>query len=114
YGFTWTQMGAVLPATRINEKDESTSAPALSDEQLNAYAGDYPLMPGFVLTVRTRDGKLHAQATGQGEFPLDARAADTFEAAAFGIEIVFKRDADGKVVSLDLHQGGQVLSGTRN
>jgi len=114
YGFTWTQMGAVLPATRINEKDESTSAPALSDEQLIAYAGDYPLMPGFVLTVRTRDGKLHAQATGQGEFPLDARAADTFEAAAFGIEIVFKRDADGKVVSLDLHQGGQVLSGVRN
>lgn len=114
YVFTWTQLGAVLPATRIAANGESAPAPALSDEQLAAYAGDYPLMPGFVLTVRARDGKLHAQATGQGEFPLDASAADTFEAAAYGIEIVFKRDADGDVISLDLHQGGQVLSGTRN
>ena len=79
-----------------------------------AFAGDYALMPGFVLTVRARDGKLHAQATGQGEFPLDAAGADTFEAAAYGIEIVFKRDQAGAVASLDLHQGGQVLSGKRN
>ncbi|HRO27225.1 MAG TPA: DUF3471 domain-containing protein, partial [Luteimonas sp.] len=79
-----------------------------------AYAGDYPLMPGFVLSVRARDGGLHAQATGQGEFPLEASGEDTFEAPAFGIEIVFKRDAAGEVVSLDLHQAGQVLTGKRN
>lgn len=114
FGFTWSQMGAVFAATRIAEDGEANEVPVLTDEDLAAYAGDYPLMPGFVLTVRARAGKLHAQATGQGEFPLDASATDTFEAAAFGIEIVFKRDEAGAVVSLDLHQGGQVLSGKRN
>ena len=53
------------------------------------------------------------QATGQGEFPLQASGKDTFEAAAFGIEIVFQRDAAGTVTSLELHQGGQLTRGTR-
>lgn len=113
YGFTWSQMGAVLAATRIVEEGESRGAAQLTEEQLAAFAGDYPLMPGFVLTLRARDGKLHAQATGQGEFPLDPVGVDTFEAAAYGVEIVFKRDEAGGVTSLDLHQGGQVLSGRR-
>lgn len=114
YGFIWTQMGGQLAATRMAESGGGLPPAALSDEELAAYAGDYPLMPGFVLSVRARDGKLHAQATGQGEFPLDARGADTFEAAAYGIEIVFQRDADNHVVSLELHQGGQVLNGSRD
>lgn len=114
YGFTWMQMGGVFAATRIAEHGKAQPAPTLTDEQLAAYAGDYPLMPGFALAVRARDGKLHAQATGQGEFPLEASAKDTFEATAYGIEIVFKRDESGEVASLDLHQGGQVLSGKRD
>ncbi len=113
YGFTWTQMGAVLPATRIDPQAKAAPPPALSPAELAAYAGDYPLMPGFVLTLRARDGALHAQATGQGEFPLAPAAKDAFEAPAFGIGIFFKRDAAGKVVALELHQGGQVLRGQR-
>ncbi|HRP71313.1 MAG TPA: serine hydrolase [Luteimonas sp.] len=114
YGFSWSQMGAVIPARRIEEGGPAAAVPELTEAQLAAYAGDYPLMPGFVLSVRARDGGLHAQATGQGEFPLEASGEDTFEAPAFGIEIVFKRDAAGEVVSLDLHQAGQVLTGKRN
>ena len=111
YGFLWQQMGAVLPATRTDASQPP--APTLSAEQLQAYAGQYPLQPGFVLSVRTRDGKLHAQATGQGEFPLEAAAVDAFAAPAFGIEILFKRGPKGEVQSLELHQAGQVLRGTR-
>lgn len=80
---------------------------------LAAYAGTYPLIPGFELVVRERDGILHAQATGQGEFPLQPVAEDVFEAAAFGIQIRFSRNAAGEVTSLDLHQGGNTLSGAR-
>ncbi len=111
YGFLWLQMGGAAPAVRIDA--DAPAAPALSDAQIAAYAGDYPLMPGFVLTVRGRDGRLYAQATGQGEFPLDATGTDTFEAAAYGIGIVFRRGADGEVSALDLQQGGQTLSGQR-
>lgn len=111
YGFTWSQMGGVVAATRIDT--ERTPPPALSPEALRAYAGSYPLMPSFALQVRERGGRLHAQATGQGEFALDAAAADAFEAPDYGIEIRFLRGEDGEVASLELHQGGQVLRGPR-
>lgn len=114
YGFTWSQMGAVLPAARMDQGATRSAPPPLSAQALQAYAGDYALLPGFVLSVRARDGGLHAQATGQGEFPLAQAGTDAFEAPAYGIEILFKRDEAGRVVSLDLHQGGQVLSGRRD
>ncbi len=116
YAFTWMQGGGAIPATRLSEgggKASAAPAPALSKDELHAYAGEYALMPGFALKVQARAGKLHAQATGQGEFALDATGNDTFAAPAYGIEIVFKRGADGTVESLDLHQGGQVLGGKR-
>lgn len=116
YGFQWMQMGGVFQASRIgdDENPAAAAAPVLTEAELGAYAGEYPLLQGFALTVRARDGRLHAQATGQGEFPLDARGNDTFEAAAYGIELVFRRGDDGQVVSLDLHQGGRTMSGRRN
>jgi len=111
YGFVWSQMGAEIPAVRVDL--QRAPPPVLSAQALEAYAGSYPLMPGFVLEVRGRDGRLHAQASGQGEFALDAVASDAFEAPAYGIQIRFLRGADGGVRSLELHQAGQVLRGTR-
>ncbi|MCA0198872.1 MAG: serine hydrolase [Proteobacteria bacterium] len=112
YAFTWMQMGGAIPATRIDRAPKAP-IPVLTAAALAGYAGDYPLAPGFALNVREEGGKLLAQATGQGAFPLDAVAEDAFEAAAYGIEIRFLRDADGRVESLELHQGGQVLRGKR-
>jgi len=112
YAFTWTQMGAVLPARRTDDA-AAAKAPSLSPAQLAAYAGTYPLMPSFSLEVSERDGQLYAQATGQGAFPLEASAVDAFEAPAFGIQILFRRDGAGRVESLELHQAGQVLRGVR-
>ena len=89
--------------------DRPAVAPVLSPEQLRDYAGTWALMPGFDLVVREHEGVLHAQATGQGEFPLDPVAEDAFEAAAYGIEIRFSRDASGEVIRLDLHQAGDVM-----
>ncbi|UWX03695.1 DUF3471 domain-containing protein [Pseudoxanthomonas sp. NC8] len=111
YGFTWAQMGAVIPAQRIDRA--TAAAPALTPAHLGAYAGDYALMPGFSLAVREHGGELQAQATGQGAFPLAATAVDTFEAPAYGIEIRFQRDGAGRVQSLELQQGGHVLRGAR-
>ena len=113
YAFTWMQGGGAIPARRLVEDGRAPAAPGLSEAALAGYAGDYPLMPGFALSVRAGDGGLHAQATGPGEFPLEAAGPARFEAPAFGIEILFKRDADGEVDSLELHQGGQVLRGER-
>ncbi len=94
---------------------ESAAEPTLvlSADELKAYAGEYPLMPDFVLTVRAEADTLTAQATGQGAFPLAATAKDSFEASDFGIVIRFQRDAAGKVVALKLEQGGHTLDGKR-
>lgn len=89
------------------------SADALSADDLKAYAGEYPLMPGFALTVRAEGATLTAQATGQGAFPLAPKSKDMFAFADAGIVIRFRRDAAGKVVALTLEQGGQTLQGTR-
>jgi CubicO group peptidase (beta-lactamase class C family) len=114
YAFTWLQGGGAIAATRLAGDGGATPRPpTLSMAALEAYAGDYTLAPGFVLTVRSRAGALHAQATGQGEFPLEATGTDTFEAHAHGIELVFTRGPDGGVQSLQLHQAGQVLTGKR-
>lgn len=88
-------------------------APAPPAEALRDYAGTYPLMPGFALTVRERGGVLHAQATGQSEFALDPVAEDVFAAPDYDIEIEFHRDDAGEVVKLDLRQAGNVINGER-
>jgi serine-type D-Ala-D-Ala carboxypeptidase/endopeptidase len=111
YLFTWRQSGAVLPATRMGAPKKAAFAPSAA--VLKDYPGEYPLKPGFVLTISERDGQLFAQATGQGAFPLDAVEKDAFEAAAYGIELRFERGDNGKVAGLILRQAGQTLRGQR-
>jgi len=89
------------------------TAAALSEEDLADHAGRYPLMSGFVLTIRVKAGQLQAQATGLGAFPLKYSGNDHFSTAALEVEIKFNRDPEGQVKSLTLYQGGQMLSGNR-
>jgi CubicO group peptidase (beta-lactamase class C family) len=109
--FVWMQGGGAAPAQR---KDAAASLPPAPDAKALAdYVGSYPLMPGFSLKVFLDGAQLKAQATGQGAFDLLFAGDDTFRADAFGIRIVFGRDAAGKVSGLELHQGGQTLRGPR-
>ncbi len=114
HSFVWHQGGGAMAATRVTaDAPSATLGAPVADVTLADYAGDYTLMPGFVLKVDSAEGRLRAQATGQGAFPLDATATDTFAAPAFGIELHFQRGAHGEVTALELHQGGQVLRGAR-
>ncbi|VXB87164.1 Beta-lactamase [Luteimonas sp. 9C] len=112
YSFVWHQGGGAMAATRAT--DTRPTAAQATDVPLADYAGDYTLMPDFVLRVDSADGRLRAQATGQGALPLDATGTDRFAAPAFGIELHFQRDADDTVTSLELHQGGQIMRGERD
>ncbi len=112
HAFVWRQGGGVMPAHRIEAG--AAAPPTLPAAALAEYEGRYPLAPSdMVLAVDVRDGVLHAQATGQGAFPLVPAGEDVFKAASFGIEIRFQRDATGAVSGLALHQGGNVLGGGR-
>jgi serine-type D-Ala-D-Ala carboxypeptidase/endopeptidase len=91
----------------------SGPAPTLSEEDLQAYVGEYPLAPEFVLTVRAEGDRLTVQATGQGRLPLQAIAEDAFENKDVGAVIRFQRDAAGKVSSLELEQAGHTSPAKR-
>lgn len=77
----------------------------LTAEQLQPLPGIYALNAQFKLTVRADGQRLFAQATGQGEFELFAKAPRRFFAKVAPLEVEF--DADGK--ALTLFQGGATL-----
>jgi D-alanyl-D-alanine-carboxypeptidase/D-alanyl-D-alanine-endopeptidase len=83
-------------------------AVTIAPEALAALAGVYALNPRFKLTVRARGAELLAQATGQGEFALFAKAPRVFFARVTPLEIEFE-GAEGPAPALVLRQGGQVL-----
>ena len=73
---------------------------------LRDYAGQYQLAPGAVFTIEVRDGQLHAQLSGQQSFPVFPFEADKFFYKVVDAKLYFNRDADNKVSSVTLDQGG--------
>ena len=112
YGFTWHQGGGAVPGVR-KDAANAKAAPVLSPAQLQAYAGDYPLMPQFTLKVFERDGALFIQGTGQQALATVAVAEDAFSVDQVGAEFRFERNAGGAVVAVTLRQGGQTLRGEK-
>ncbi len=94
-----------LPADRAEVKVD----PALFD----AFAGVYNLFPGFDLKITREGDKLFTQATGQGKLELHAASETKYFLREVEAEIEFVRDAEGKVESLILNQGGQTIPGKR-
>ena len=77
------------------------------------YVGSYALTPTFSVTIRLRDGKLYAQASGQGEFELFGRSDATFFARITLLEIVFEDVKDGKAMRFQITQGGSTRPAQR-
>ncbi len=80
---------------------------------LQNYVGNYELAPNFILTVTKSGLQLSAQATGQGAFPVFPKSDSTFYYKVVAAELVFNFDANGEVLSVTLHQGGQVITGKK-
>ncbi len=82
------------------------SARTKNAADVDAYLGTYKLAEGFILTVFSDDGRLYAQATGQGAFLLNHESDDDFSYAPADIKVVFERDESGVVGKLTLLQAG--------
>jgi CubicO group peptidase (beta-lactamase class C family) len=80
------------------------------DTQLyRLYTGTYESaeMKGFELIIKSEEGKLIAQATGQNAFEIKPESANIFFFEGQDIRIEFMRGEDGKEVrKLVLHQNG--------
>ena len=77
------------------------------------YVGTYALTPKFNVTIRLRDGKLFAQATGQGEFELFGKSDSTFFARVTPLEIAFEDVKDGKAMRFQITQSGSTRPAQR-
>lgn len=99
--------------TDKDKPTEKESIGKVDQALLDSYAGTYNLFPNFDLTVRTREGRLFAQATGQPEFELFAESERRFFLKVVVAQIDFMPAVDGVVKELVLHQGGQDMKGTR-
>jgi len=112
--FAWSQGGGRMLATRRDQDEPAKPQVApLSAAQLAGYAGTYPLMPGFDLTVAVAGDTLTVQGTGQPAIAVEHVGQDQFAAPSVGAQLTFERDAQGRVQTLVLRQNGQVLRGAR-
>lgn len=64
------------------------------------------MAPGAVFIITLNGDQLQAQLTGQASFPVYASARDAFYYTVVDAQLSFKRDKDGKVDALVLHQNG--------
>ena len=99
-------------ATNMLKKLEAP-ATKVDATAFDAYVGEYELAPGFVLRV-WRDGeKFMTQATGQNEIEIFAEPDGSFSPRTFPAKLTFIKDADGKVTSVKLTQGGRETIGKK-
>ncbi len=93
-----------------NNKWTPDGSPVLKTPSLGQFLGTYGTTQiPIKLTFTDKDGVLHGQATGQGEFPLEFMGDNTFAFDQAGISLKF--DPSKKQVSL--MQGGQTFVFTK-
>lgn len=96
------------------KKLENPTAPATVDAKtFDTYVGEYELAPGFILRVFRDGDKFMTQATGQSEIEIYAESDGSFAPRTFPAKLTFIKDADGKVTSVKLSQGGRETIGKK-
>jgi serine-type D-Ala-D-Ala carboxypeptidase/endopeptidase len=73
---------------------------------LDAYVGEYELVPNFILTVSKENDQLFVQATGQDKAEVFPASETRFFYTIVEAQITFVKDESGQVMHLTLHQGG--------
>lgn len=104
------QSGHDTPAPRLDaEAVEASSGHRvvhLDDATLQQYVGRYRLTSSATFDIMLQHGQLFAQLTGQPSFPVYPSAKDEFYYTVVDAQLSFKRDRQGKVDALVLHQNG--------
>ena len=102
--------GAVEALKKLEDPSASAKVDAAT---FDAYVGEYELAPGFVLRVFREGEKFMTQATGQDVIEIFPEADGSFSPRTFPAKLTFNKDADGKVTSVKLAQGGRETVGKK-
>ncbi len=97
------QGGRDVPWQRVAERTAVTLSPA----QLQPYVGRYAMPDGGTMSITLQGDQLYLQLTGQPAFPMFAESDGHFFLRVVEATLDFARDAQGKVTSVVLHQGGR-------
>lgn len=103
------------PLNLLTYFDINAGKPALVVDQkiYAAYAGQYELGPGFVITITEEKGKLLGEAPGQPKVELFPESETRFFLKAANIQITFVKDERGAVSGLILRQNDKDLTARR-
>lgn len=71
--------------------------------------GNYQLAPGFVLTVKVKEGRMMAQLTGQQFLVLVPKSKTEWKYQAVDATLKFELPKTGKSPKVTLHQAGRVM-----
>lgn len=96
-----------LPGAPVERK-----AIAVDAKVLESYVGNYQLGPGFIITVSREEGRLFAQATGQGKAEIFAETDRKFFYRVVDAQLTFT-PGEGRAEKLTLHQGGANVEARR-
>lgn len=102
------QNGNTFRARRL-----SAEAMKLTNEQLDAFVGQYFYGMSAVMTVRREEQQLFAQLTGQPEMPIFPTSDDTFEWHIVKASVRFVKGDDGKIVKAVHSQNGKTFDAPR-
>jgi CubicO group peptidase (beta-lactamase class C family) len=102
-----------IEGTKADSLIAGSKAIQIDPQIFNRYVGDYQLAPQFILTIRTRDNRLFAQATGQSEFEIFPNSETEFFLRVVEAQVKFVIDSGGQVTGLVLHQNGQDIPGQK-
>jgi hypothetical protein len=93
---------------------EARSEIALPPEVLDEYVGVYPIDKSARFTLLRRGDGLVARLTGQPFIPVFARAKDELFYKVVDAQLSFRRNAEGKIKGLTLHQNGRDIPASRD
>lgn len=118
-GYYYLRAGDTLnTATRVatlvaHAPDPKDNPITLPPEKLARYVGFYELPGGRVMAITLENDQLVSQITGQPKVPLFALDDGKFFPRVVDADLDFVKDANGKVISLTLHQNGNDVSMAR-
>jgi D-alanyl-D-alanine carboxypeptidase len=105
--------GAPERAVRVGDAPAPRQAVKIDPAIYDAYAGEYELAPGFILTITREGDRLMTQATGQAKVEVFPASETEFFLTVVEASLTFVKGASGTVDRLVLHQGGRDLTAKR-
>lgn len=110
YSYEGEQRAATLIRDWINENQrKALKAVAVDPETFDAYVGEYELPGGNVLIVSREGNHLMVQQKGESKIEMFAASSTRFFTKAVDAEFAFARNGDGKVIHMELYQGGTLV-----